>query len=118
MAPRRGARSFPPRALRDALNEWLAAQGRPPLAPPAAGPPPALAKRAPGDALDGPLGAALALLVTLAASMGGGVVAALFGTAPVASLVVVLLLLLLMDADGAGAARAASMRAALAGRRR
>jgi hypothetical protein len=66
------------RALRDALNEWLASTARAPLPPPAASAPPPLAKRS-ADALDGPLGAALALLVTLAASMGGGVVAALFG---------------------------------------
>jgi hypothetical protein len=94
------------------VNEWLAAQGRPALPPPAAGAPTLHAK--PRDALDGPVGAALALLVTLAASMGGGVVAALFGTAPLASLAVMTLIFVMADADGAGAARAASVRAALA----
>ena len=67
-----------------------------------------------GEALEGPLGAMLALLVTLAASAGGGFVAGLFGTAPLASLVVVLLMLFFADADGAGAARTAAMRASLA----
>ena len=64
------------RALRDALNEWLSVQGGRALPPPAASAP--LQRKRP-DVLDGPLGAALALVVTLAASLGGGVVAALFG---------------------------------------
>jgi hypothetical protein len=65
------------RALRDALNEWLSLQGRHALPPPAASAPPP--RKRSTDPLDGPFGAALALVVTLAASLGGGVVAALFG---------------------------------------
>ena len=130
------------RALRDALNEWLSLQGGRALPPPAASAP---QPRKRPDALDGPLGAALALVVTLAASLGGGVVAALFGcairavalqkarsmadatrsclspqrsTAPVTSLVVVLLILLGLDSDGGGARRAESLRTALFARRR
>ena len=104
------------RALRDALNEWRAAHGRSPLAPPAPCAPPPL-KRASGDALDGPLGTALTVLVTLVASLVGGIFAAVFGTAPVASLIIVLLTLAVFDADGAGAARAAAVGAAMARRR-
>jgi len=134
------------RALRDALNEWLSLQGRHALPPPAATAPPP--RKRGTDPLDGPFGAALALVVTLAASLGGGVVAALFGcvflarlvahaaqwsqareklthalpclrsTAPVTSLVVVLLILLGLDSDGGGVRRAESLRTALFARRR
>jgi hypothetical protein len=102
------------RALRDALNEWLAAQGRAPLAPPAAGAPPLLAKGPVGAALEGPVGVALALSVALAASMGGGMVAALSGSAPLASLLLLLFGYFALDARGRGG----GVGAALARRRR
>ena len=106
--------------LRDCVNDYLVQHNQAPLKPPVK--PPGEGRPAYGRldaALDGPMGAALAMIITLLASVGGGLVATLFGcaasegsasslrtltrvrrVAPIASLISVIMLLRLHHGDG------------------